>query len=70
LGSATLDCCFDDFAIRLSGQGTCTPLTTGTGCSSYSVEVDFMRLRGFIVDDCIDAFDIKTSRGQICGEKE
>jgi hypothetical protein len=34
------------------------------------VEVDFVGLWGFVVDDCIHTFDIETSGGEIGGQEE
>jgi hypothetical protein len=34
------------------------------------VEVDFVGLWGFIVDHCVNAFDIETPRSEIGGEEE
>jgi hypothetical protein len=34
------------------------------------VNVDFVALWGFVVDDCLDTFDIETTRGEISGKKE
>lgn len=33
------------------------------------MDIDLEGLRGFIVDNCVDTFDVETTGGQICGEE-
>lgn len=34
------------------------------------MEIDFVRLRCFVVDDCFNALDIKTTGGNVGSEEE
>jgi hypothetical protein len=60
----------DDFAVGFGGEGTGATAAAGTGCSADSVEIDLMGLGCFVVDDCVDAFDVETSRCEIGCEEE
>lgn len=58
---------FDDLAVWLSGDGAGTTGAARTGGTTDSVEIDLVVLGSFVVNDGFDAFDIKTTGGQICG---
>lgn len=61
---------FDDFAVGLGGDGAGAAGAAGARGAADAVEVDFVRLRRFVVDDCFDAFDVETAGGEVGGEEE
>ena len=73
LGPLRLACfhgCLDDLAVWFGGYCACAAGAAGTSRSSYSVQVDFVALGCFVVDDCFDALDVQTTRGEVGGEEE
>ena len=70
LGFASLDGELDNLAVRLGGNGTGTTRTTGTGCTTDTVQVDLMALRSFVVNDGFDTLDIQTTGRDIGGQEE
>ena len=65
----TLDGRFDDFAVRFRSNGTGASGTSCAGSTADAVEVDFVGLGRFVVDDCFDAFDVKAAGGNVRGEE-
>lgn len=70
LGFAGFDDGFDDFAVGLRGDGAGSAGAAGAGGSADAVEVYFVGLGGFVVDDGGDVLDVETARGDIGGEEE
>lgn len=50
---------FDDFAVGFGGEGDGAAGAAGSCCASYPMQVDLVRLRCFVVDDDVDAFDVE-----------
>ena len=48
-----------------AAAGSSRSCATGTSCSTDTMEVDFMRLGGFVIDDCVDVFDIETTGSKV-----
>jgi len=65
-----LDGCLDDLAVGLGGERDGRTAAPSTGCATDTVNVDLVGLWGLVVDDCVDAFDVETTRGDVCGEQE
>lgn len=70
LGFTSLDGELDDLAVWLGGDGACTTRTTGTGCTTNTMQVDLVALGGFVVNDGFDTLDIQTTGRNVGGEKE
>lgn len=60
----------DDLAIGLGGNRACTTRATGTSCTTNTMQIDLMALGSFVVDDCLNALDIQTTRRNVGSEKE
>lgn len=69
LGSRGFDGRFDDFAVRLGRDGAGVAGATRARGTPDAVQVDFVGLRGFVVEDCGDVFDVETARGEVGGEE-
>jgi hypothetical protein len=57
----------DDFAVWLGGEGACAAGAASSGGAAYSVEVDRVRLGGFVVEDDVDVGDIEAAGGEVRG---
>ena len=69
LSSRRFDGRFDNFAVRLGRDGAGVAGATRARGTPDAVQVDFVRLRGFVVEDCGDVFDVETARGEVGGEE-
>jgi hypothetical protein len=58
LGLAGFDGGFDHAAIGFSGYGAGTACAAGSSCSADAMEVDFVCLGGFVVEDCFYVLDV------------
>lgn len=61
---------FDNLAIRLGGKCDGAALAACTRSTADTVEVCFVRLGRFVVDDDFDAFDVEAAGGKVSGEEE
>lgn len=69
LFAAGLDCLLHDLAVRLGSKCTGTTTASSTSCTTDTVKVDLVALRGFVVDDCCDVLDIETTGSDVGGEQ-
>lgn len=60
---------FDNLAIRLCGQRACSTNSSSTSGTTNTMKVDFVTLRGLVVDDSRNVFDIKTTRRDVSGKE-
>lgn len=60
----------DDLAVWLGGDSACTTRTTGTGCTTNTMQIDLVALGGFVVNDGFDTLDIQTTGRNVGGKKE
>lgn len=61
---------FDNLAVRLSSEGDSAALAACTRSAANAVEVGFVGLGRFVVDDDLDIFDIETTGSKVGGEEE
>jgi len=70
LSFACFDGGFDDFSVGLRSNGAGSTGTASASGSTDAVQVYFMGLGGFVVDDCGNVLDVETAGGDICGEEK
>ena len=62
---AAFDGLLDDLAVRLRGDSTAAACSSGTRRPAYAVQVYFVGLGGFVIDDSGDIGDVEAAGGEV-----